>query len=66
MLTNDVLGTLMRSKASHVNEGGVSMGLGVIDSPLIVNSDFFSRATDRVNGTIKIAANEVPSYTESH
>ena len=39
--TNRSLGTLMRTKASHNNEGGVNAGFSVIDSPLIVEADVF-------------------------
>ena len=37
------LGTLMRTKASHVNEGGVNAGFAVIDSPYVVKSDIFRK-----------------------
>ena len=43
----------MRSKASHINEGGVSKGSGCIDSPFIVSSNFFVNATDSVKGILK-------------
>ena len=35
------LGSLMRTKASHMNEGGVNAGFSVIDSPFIVDSNAF-------------------------
>ena len=38
------LGTLMRTKASHVNEGGVNAGFAVIDSPYVVKSEVFKKA----------------------
>ena len=38
---NRNLGTLMRTKASHNNEGGVNAGFSVIDSPCIVPSEYF-------------------------
>ena len=37
------LGTLMRTKASHVNEGGVNAGFAVIDSPYVVKADVFRK-----------------------
>ena len=44
----------MRSKASHVGEGGVSCGLGVIDSPFIVASQVFRNSeSDGVKGTVQ-------------
>jgi len=54
ILANEVLGTLMRTKASHINEGGVSMGLGVIDSPFIVASNVFHEDNAPVKGTIQM------------
>lgn len=54
ILSNEVLGTLMRSKASHVNEGGVSLGLGVIDSPFIVHPDVFKSENAPVKGLINM------------
>ena len=39
--TNRSLGTLMRTKASHNNEGGVNAGFSVIDSPLFVEAEVF-------------------------
>ena len=43
MIENQVLGTLMRTKTSHNNEGGVSAGYAVIDNPLVIpDSQFFS------------------------
>ena len=41
VISNDVLGSLMRSKGSHLGEGGVSAGSGVIDSPLVIESEIF-------------------------
>ena len=41
MITNEVLGTLMRTKASHHNEGGVNAGFSVIDSPFVVSAASF-------------------------
>lgn len=36
------MGTLVRTKASHFNEGGVNSGFAVVDSPTIVNTDDFN------------------------
>ena len=33
------MGTLVRTKASHFNEGGVNAGYAVVDSPYIVDDD---------------------------
>ena len=41
--TNRTIGTLMRTKASHNNEGGVNAGFAVIDSPFLVESDVFNQ-----------------------
>ena len=46
------LGTLMRTKASHVNEGGVNAGFAVIDSPYVVKSEVFKKAS--IVGCIKM------------
>jgi hypothetical protein len=35
MLHNENFGTLMRTKGSHNNEGGVNAGFAVIDSPIL-------------------------------
>ena len=40
-ITNQILGTLMRTKASHHNEGGVNAGFSVIDTPLVVPAETF-------------------------
>ena len=40
-ITNEVLGTLMRTKASHHNEGGVNAGFSVIDTPFLVPAESF-------------------------
>lgn len=40
-IANEVLGTLMRTKASHSNEGGVNAGYSVIDTPFVVPSESF-------------------------
>ena len=42
-VTNEVLGTLMRTKANHHNEGGVNAGYSVIDSPFVVPADSFEQ-----------------------
>ena len=39
VLRNQTLGTLMRTKSSHDNEGGVNAGFAVIDSLFIVGKD---------------------------
>lgn len=52
-LQNDVIGTLMRTKASHHNEGGVSSGYSVIDSPFVVPANAFAAADDgKIKGTL--------------
>lgn len=38
ILKEDMMGTLVRTKASHFNEGGVNAGYAVVDSPFIVDS----------------------------
>ena len=40
-LENKVFGHLMRTKASHFNEGGVNAGFAVIDQPLLVEPEVF-------------------------
>ena len=35
------MGTLVRTKASHFNEGGVTEGYAVVDSPFIVSDEEF-------------------------
>ena len=35
LILNENFGTLMRTKASHSNEGGVNTGFSVIDSPVL-------------------------------
>ena len=35
---NKVVGHCLRTKLSHVNEGGVAAGLGALDSPFLVDS----------------------------
>ena len=52
-LENDIMGTLMRTKASHHNEGGVNSGFSVIDTPFVVPADAFT-ADDggNVKGTL--------------
>jgi hypothetical protein len=39
VLRNQTLGSLMRTKSSHDNEGGVNAGYAVIDSLFIVGKD---------------------------
>ena len=36
ILHNEVYGCLVRTKASHFNEGGVTAGYAVIDSPYVL------------------------------
>ena len=36
ILENRVIGQLLRTKASHFNEGGVATGYAVVDQPFIV------------------------------
>ena len=38
---NEIIGTLMRTKESHFNEGGVNAGFAVIDDPFLVPGDKF-------------------------
>lgn len=35
MIKNELFGTLMRTKGSHSNEGGVNAGYAVIDTPIL-------------------------------
>lgn len=35
LLLNEKFGTLMRTKGSHSNEGGVNAGYSVIDTPIL-------------------------------
>ena len=50
-ITNEILGTLMRTKASHHNEGGVNAGFSVIDTPFVVPVESFQQ---KVTPTVKI------------
>lgn len=38
-IQSGLMGTLVRTKASHFNEGGVNSGYAVVDSPYIVDDD---------------------------
>lgn len=40
VLKSELLGTLIRTKASHFNEGGVNAGFAVVDSPFIVDDEY--------------------------
>ncbi len=40
VLKSELLGTLIRTKASHFNEGGVNAGYAVVDSPFIVDDEY--------------------------
>lgn len=40
VLRSELLGTLIRTKASHFNEGGVNAGYAVVDSPFIVDEEY--------------------------
>jgi len=51
-LQNQVFGHLMRTKASHFNEGGVNSGYAVIDQPLIIETESFYGSGDDIKGTI--------------
>jgi len=42
VLRNQTIGTLMRTKGSHDNEGGVNAGYAVIDSLFIVGKDQYN------------------------
>ena len=55
-LQNKVIGTLMRTKASHHNEGGVNAGFSVIDSPFVVPAEAFNVAgkAQEIQGTINL------------
>uniref|UniRef100_A0A7S3MZZ4 Glutathione synthase n=1 Tax=Strombidium inclinatum TaxID=197538 RepID=A0A7S3MZZ4_9SPIT len=48
MLCDDKMGTLMRTKGSHSNEGGVNTGFSVIDHPIL-----YIEETGKVQETIK-------------
>lgn len=48
ILLNENFGTLMRTKGSHSNEGGVNTGYSVIDQPIL-----FKEADDIVKELIK-------------
>ena len=47
-LHNRVIGSLMRTKDSHNNEGGVNAGYAVIDRPLVVPSEVFNQAVEGI------------------
>ena len=42
VLKQDMMGTLVRTKGSHCNEGGVNSGYAVVDSPFIVSDNEFN------------------------
>lgn len=42
VLKSENMGTLVRTKASHFNEGGVNSGFAVVDSPWIVEPSQFN------------------------
>ena len=52
-LQNEVFGHLMRTKASHFNEGGVNAGYAVIDQPLIIEAESFYNESG-VKGTVQM------------
>lgn len=39
IMKNENFGTLMRTKGSHSNEGGVNAGYAVIDAPILIEGD---------------------------
>ena len=45
-IANEILGTLMRTKASHHNEGGVNAGFSVIDTPFVVPAESFKTGNE--------------------
>ena len=53
-LANRVIGTLMRTKASHHNEGGVNAGFSVLDSPFLVPADQFNIEGSDLKGTVQL------------
>lgn len=52
-ILNETLGSLMRTKASHHNEGGVHAGSAVIDTPFVVPTELFERQ-DQILPTVTI------------
>ena len=56
VLTNETFGALMRTKASHSNEGGVNAGYAFIDAPFVVSEQEFKEADadGSVKGTVQI------------
>ena len=46
---NETWGTLMRTKGSHSNEGGVNAGYAVIDQPVLIEGSFNGVITPNVN-----------------
>lgn len=55
VICNEMLGTLMRTKASHNNEGGVNAGFAVIDTPFVVSAAAFNAPQENnanVKGTV--------------
>ena len=50
-IMNEILGTLMRTKASHHNEGGVNAGFSVIDTPFVVPAESFQ---GQVQSTVQL------------
>ena len=42
ILNSGTMGTLLRTKCSHFNEGGVNAGYAYVDSPFFVDSNQFN------------------------
>jgi hypothetical protein len=41
ILDNEIIGTLVRTKGGHSNEGGVTAGYAVIDTPALVSNEAY-------------------------
>jgi len=54
MVQNRNMGTLLRTKGSHSNEGGVNAGFAVIDSPFFVDTDQFFEDKETVKPTVDL------------
>ena len=52
---NESFGTLMRTKGSHSNEGGVNAGFAVIDQPIL-----FDATADQIKEVIDPNVNDLP------
>ena len=45
---NENFGTLMRTKESHSNEGGVTKGYAVLDQPVLIIADDVQKINENV------------------